>query len=998
MGQVNGPSPRPPRDVLPSLLPRTLKRFLGVALALAAFMLANTLYLLFHRAAAAIGWRFFVPGELSLPKLLQAMVLTHTGVGLLLATLLIVFAVSHLPKVWRRRHRSSIVSGLLFVALGLSLAATGLFILTAAASRQNRWAWWAHVVVAALVPLLYLVHRRVSFARPPAARFRRFVAVTLALTLVLGAWHGLANREPRAAGVGDDAGGSHVTDPPRPEGTSGFLPAAFVSPGSPFFPSAATTSSGRHAPSRVLTGGDVPRPEELRRELERYGRLQVATVGAESCARCHLDVVRQWESSAHRFASFNNPFYEATVNDLRERSNEPNAWLAAHLEQYPEESGAVGHVKSKWCAACHDPVLLLPGRMPFEVERETPEAQAGLTCLACHAIDRIHDRTGNGTYNIADDRTDPYIFADAGTGTLRSFLHDAAIKARPAVHKRLMLRPFFRDPEFCSACHKVSLAVPVNNYRWLRGQDEFDNWDDSGISRNAARTFYLPPRRRVCQDCHMPAEPAPLGDVAAKSGLVRSHRFLAVNTALPFLRGDSEMIERIEEFLRDDKLRVDIFALTGGSRRDPVMALDRTRPLLRAGRRVTVDVVVRNRGVGHTFPGGTNDSNEGWLEFSLWDQDGRVLAMSGYVGPDGHLDPLAHRYGAVLLDRHGELIDRRNAQDIRAAVFANVIRPGTADLAHYEFTVPPRLAGRRITLRARLLWRKFTRRYTEFAFHANREGFRGFTAVPDLPISEIAADEVTLEVAGAGGRAATATDAGGHGTLAAAPEMWNEKKRVRMDHVSESAQPEDSSEWVRYNDYGIGLLMEGNTRGAALAFERVAELRPDRIDGPLNLARVAIRDGNLPRAYEYLRRSETIRPGDARAAWVWGIARQEDGRYGEAAAAYRRVLEEFPNDRATWRNLGRTYYLNEEYGRALEAFGRVLEIDPEDRIAHYHRMLSLRALGREGEAAAAEAAYEYYRVDESAKEITRAYRLRNPGANLMSQAIRTHELTIGKVR
>ena len=76
----------------------------------------------------------------------------------------------------------------------------------------------------------------------------------------------------------------------------------------------------------------------------------------------------------------------------------------------------------------------------------------------------------------------------------------------------------------------------------------------------------------------------------------------------------------------------------------------------------------------------------------------------------------------------------------------------------------------------------------------------------------------------------------------------------------------------------------------------------------------------------------------------------------------------------------------------MQAFDRVLNIDPEDRITHYHRMLCLKALGRDSEVTQAETAYEYYQVDESAQEITRVFRLKNPGANLMTQAVRTHKL------
>ncbi|MEE2832765.1 MAG: hypothetical protein VYD18_10455 [Candidatus Latescibacterota bacterium] len=71
-----------------------------------------------------------------------------------------------------------------------------------------------------------------------------------------------------------------------------------------------------------------------------------------------------------------------------------------------ELRGRESLVKSKWCSGCHDPALMLAGRMSGEIDRRSPEAQAGLTCLACHAIDRIHDQTGNANYNIADHQED----------------------------------------------------------------------------------------------------------------------------------------------------------------------------------------------------------------------------------------------------------------------------------------------------------------------------------------------------------------------------------------------------------------------------------------------------------------------------------------------------------------------------------------------------------------------------------------------------------------
>ena len=65
------------------------------------------------------------------------------------------------------------------------------------------------------------------------------------------------------------------------------------------------------------------------------------------------------------------------------------------------------------------------------------------------------------------------------------------------------------------------------------------------------------------------------------------------------------------------------------------MGINRGQLLVKSGERITADVVVRNIGVGHTFPGGTNDSNEGWLEFTVKNENGITLAISGFIDKNG---------------------------------------------------------------------------------------------------------------------------------------------------------------------------------------------------------------------------------------------------------------------------------------------------------------------------------------------------------------------------
>ncbi len=917
------------------MLSRGQRGLLRVLLALGGFIAANSIYLWLSQPRAE-----------SLPAFYQWMLLGHIYAGLLLLLPMVGFILWHFTVVLRKRHPFAVWTGVGIAASALALAATGLLIRTKANSDAHAWVYAVHVVLGLAIPAAYVLHRVSAEQRPALARLAVGAGTLLAAAGgMMAVHHASAGEAAPAAPPFDRLGGKAGADP--------FLPfrevVADADPRSVFFPSPVLTETGSFLHYAAITNGDVPPDEILQAEVRRQGFLSSRSIGSATCARCHPDVVLQWESSAHRFASFNNPFYRASVLDMRKAER--------------------GFLKSKWCAACHDPAVLLPGKMAKEFDADLPDAQAGLTCLACHAIDRLHGVAGNGTYTIADKTRTAYLFSGVKSGP-GMLLHDLLVRAKPDVHKREMLKPWMRTSEFCAACHKVSLQEPVNDYRWLRGQNDYDSWHNSGVARNNPETFYLPPNRRECQDCHMPREPAPLGDLAAKGGMVRSHRFYGVNTALPHVRGDEDMVRRTEEFLRDGKLRVDVFALRrvprgpdGGPART-WRALDLAPTPLREGEEVELQVVVRNLGVGHIFPAGTNDSNEGWLEVEVLDPAGAVLLRSGSLRPDRHLDPEAHTYGAVIVDREGKRIDRRNAKDIFTVVQGNAIPPGAADVARYRMTVPRGLAGKPVTVRARLMWRKFHRDYTEFAFAGHE--------VPDLPVTEIAADSVALPVVPGG-------------TGVAPPAL-------------PAAVPPGG--WVRWNDHGIALLRQQDSVAAMEAFEAVGAIEPKSPDGPRNMARVAVGEGAFekrgegpnPGALEYLREAEARAPGDPRVAYWFGIAHARLGNYDLAIEAFDRVLRDFPGDRNARREKAQALFRLHRPEDSLREWIEVLRIDPEDADAHYYRVLLYRELGRAGALEDATKAYERYKIDEDAPMRTNEYRRAHPEVNREAQRIHVHEL------
>jgi len=287
-------------------------------------------------------------------------------------------------------------------------------------------------------------------------------------------------------------------------------------PESPFFPSSAKTNVGGIIPSNFF-------------------------MDSATCGECHKDIYDQWNSSVHHFASFNNQFYRKSIEYMQ---------------------SVTGTQPSKWCAGCHDHAVFFNGRFdrPIAEQIDTPEAKAGLACTSCHAIVRVESTMGNGDFTI--EYPPLHELATSKNKYVRA-LDRFLTYLNPEPHRRSFMKPYMRQDaaEFCSSCHKVHLDVPVNDYRWFRGFNDYDAWQASGVSGQGARSFYYPPKSSTCVDCHMPLvssrDPGHHGD-----GTVHSHRFPAANTAVPFVNHDTAQMKATEDFLTSGALSVDIFAVS----------------------------------------------------------------------------------------------------------------------------------------------------------------------------------------------------------------------------------------------------------------------------------------------------------------------------------------------------------------------------------------------------------------------------------------------------
>src|SRR5438270_1480324 len=540
-------------------------------------------------------------------------------------------------------------------------------------------------------------------------------------------------------------------------------------------------------PANMSGEGDGPASAFFPSSAQVYGKRKIPSkffMESDSCKRCHQDIYNQWFSSAHHFSSFNNQWYRKSVEYMQD---------------------TIGPKPSKWCGGCHDPAVLYSGLMDTPIKQivHRPESQAGLGCMMCHSIAKVKSTMGQGDFYLEY----PKLHELAATkNPVARALHDFLIKLNPEPHRRVFLKPFMRDQtaEFCSSCHKVHLDVPVNHYRWIRGFNEYDNWQASGVSGQGARSFYYPPHSQQCADCHMPlTQSSNFGNL---NGFVHSHRFPGANTAVPTANADADQLKLTEKFLKSGILSVDIFAVSpeavqakaistpqsdiqttfavgeeaeskiasATTEASPISApLDRVQPVLRRGDTVRVDVVVRTKKIGHFFPGGTVDAYDTWLELKATDDKGQTVFWSGVVEDNGKgpVEPGAHFYRSLQIDEHGNPINKRNAWSTRAVVYVRLIPPGAADTVHFRVHVPEN-AGSHIKFHARLCYRKFSWFNTHFsyagvakandstqyspdfddrvfAFNGELSGVSGkLKYIPDLPIIAMAEDEIELPVAG----------------------------------------------------------------------------------------------------------------------------------------------------------------------------------------------------------------------------------------------------------
>ncbi|HTV08455.1 MAG TPA: tetratricopeptide repeat protein [Candidatus Aquilonibacter sp.] len=646
---------------------------------------------------------------------------------------------------------------------------------------------------------------------------------------------------------------------------------------------------------------------------------------AKYCGHCHEEAHTEWRESAHS------------------NSNRP-PWYLRNTSLLKAEKGVE---YTRHCEGCHDPIALVSGALTENGPGRKWYDDEGVTCSVCHSIQKVSTR-GTGSYVIGV----PAVLVDEDGKPITRPVSDAEILAHLDRHSRAVMKDFYHTSEFCSACHEAALPRSLNDYKWQRAISLYEEWQASSFAKESPLPFYVKDSVSTCQTCHMPRETVETRDEGAKQGKLASHRWLGANTLIPQYYGYPVQERRTVEFLQNNVFNVDLFALEHGTEANGEAKIAAPLGLVNfqvdPGERVTLDVVIQNKGIGHSHVPEQRDMYESWVDFTVKDSSGRLLCESGFLKPDGELDPEAHSFMNRLINVNGGLNDLHQVWDNRVVAYNNTVQSGRSQVVRYSF-VMPEVTGS-VTVTAIVKYRRFDQHFIDFGMAKQH--------YPE-PIVDMASASRVIRVG---------------------------------ENVPTPPRPDENKEWMRWNNYGIALLDAQQYAGSYSAFQHVAKLRPDYADAYTNMAIVDIQWERYADARPNLAKALELSPKNARALYYRALVERNEGKLDLAIADFEEMARQYPLSRDAHRELGFTLYQEHKYAEALKQYQTLQDIAPDDLAAHYNLAILYRRMGDRNRASKEAAEFADQKDDPVATTYALEFLRKHPELANESVPWHTHDL------
>lgn len=624
----------------------------------------------------------------SISPYIQVTYLAHTLFGVLFSILFAAYIKHHFTRSVSTRRITLIFTGIIALLTTLALAATGLHISVFGQTEAKRWMIELHITASYFSLSLIAIHiayfeisNRLHFS---SGKYAPAISKVLFYsTLKNSAFTAIVIfliAATYTATTMESVNNAKITPYEMPYGDS------------PFSPSQSSTDS-MHFINPVHSGR------------------------SDKCGTCHADITNQWRSSMHAQAG-SDKSYQTNVNLLAKKKS-----ISA----------------TRYCEGCHAPVALLGGQLTEGGSLNTKwHMEEGVSCMGCHGITKINNLKGNAGYHFQE--SDKYLYSDSDNRLLTK-IHNYLIKIQPNDHRKKMGRTISRQSELCSTCHTQFMDKDVNQWGWVKMQDEYNAWLKSPYSGQSKHTFSKQETQR-CQDCHFPRVKS--NDPSAdQNGMVRSHTTPGANTAIPWFTGDKNQLSLVTDFLQNDKLRVTIrepnrkSAMRSQQPINPDITPDINQPgYFYLNESASISVIVTNSNIGHNFPGGTTDINEAWIHFRVSDAQDNTVFESGAISDNGDVDKNAYFYRTIAIDRHGNEVWKHDLFNMTGDSYNKFIPAGQSDISTYTFEVPT-WAKSPLHATAVVRYRKFNNRYARWVLE---------DSTIELPIVDMARHSLTIPI------------------------------------------------------------------------------------------------------------------------------------------------------------------------------------------------------------------------------------------------------------
>ncbi len=643
----------------------------------------------------------------------------------------------------------------------------------------------------------------------------------------------------------------------------------------------------------------------------------------QECAECHPQIAAEWRQSAHAFSSFNNPVYRFAVDRLR---------------------ATKGRQPSRMCAGCHDPALLVDGAMDLPVELTDARASAGIGCQLCHGVRQV-SMQGNGSYTLGRPELP------------RPDLNDEHSVRR---HRRAMRQPVLHQPELCGSCHRSFLGPETGNAYHLKAMDDFGPWARSAYAGTRTRQIDPGVELQTCQQCHMPKRRSLAG--VQQGQLTASHQFVGGHTWLAQMLGDKPLLSATQAQLRSG-VRLQIARVTQAA--DAAFVRDDEVELLKPtpGSRLQVEVVLKNTGVGHRFPGGTRDIQNTWLELEVW--VGQQLLASSLQ---------SHTLWTALGDEQGSPLKQHETHEFAAKLYDNTLPPRDAALVRYGIPLPDSLAAGELTLVARLKHKSRTDQLQRAACSAQHAAAaeRGHTAASEggldacveQPVTLLAEQSVSLN-------------------FSSKPKRWAPEAKDLYDYSL--AALKELPEKV----HQLGPLLQ----------PALAQTGPQQASFLVLAARLNTSQARTADALEQLSAAQRLAPTHPATSRLRAEAYAAVWRWPDAARWYGAAARENPRDDLGWSLFAQAAASAGDHTTALQAAEHALMLQPLAEAPLRTRAIALERMG--GDAARAREATERYlrfRVADETPHILARCKDRSAWCSQEQLPLHTHELTINPAR